>query len=176
MSDRAISATTSELRIRLPRTLPLSDRPLSFSASLRLNRVACSAGTTPNSTPVRSDAPSVNSRTGTLMPTLLILGMPPGFRLTSSSRPHNASRDPSAPPTTASKTLSVRSWRATRHLPAPSAARIAISRSRAVVRASIRLATFAHAISKTNPTVPSSTSSAGRVLPTMRSYSGVNLI
>ena len=44
--------------------------------------------------------------------------------------------------------------------PAPSARRIATSRCRALARASRRFATFAHAMSSTNPTAPRMTSSA----------------
>ena len=54
---------------------------------------------------------------------------------------------------------------------APSADRIAISLMRTAARASSRFATFAHAMSSTKPTAPSSTSSAGRMRPDDRSSS-----
>ena len=66
------------------------------------------------------------------------------------------------PPVSASIKLSVRNWRTTRIRPAPSAVRIEISFCRAAPRAA-EFATFVQAISKTNPTGRSSTSSAGRV-------------
>ena len=72
------------------------------------------------------------------------------------SRP-NASADPAAPPHMARSALSVRACRARRPRPAPRAIRIARSRSRAEARASIRLATFAHAIRTTASTAANST-------------------
>ena len=63
--------------------------------------------------------------------------------------PKPASAMPSAPPPSASTALSVRHWRTSRQRPAPSATRMASSRSRETARASIRLATLAHAISST---------------------------
>src|SRR5437762_2346956 len=54
--------------------------------------------------------------------------------------------------------------------PAPIAARIAISRRRPVARTSSRFATFAHAISSTNPTAPASTNSVVRTLRTSTSW------
>ena len=58
---------------------------------------------------------------------------------------------------------------------APSAARTAISCCRASARDSSRLATFAHAISSTKPTAPSSISSDRRTSPTTCSCSGTML-
>ena len=57
---------------------------------------------------------------------------------------------------------STSSWRSTRTLPAPSAARIDISRRRATARASWRLATFAVAVTSSRPTAISSTISGRR--------------
>ena len=70
---------------------------------------------------------------------------------------------PSAPPASASKTLSVSSWRTRSPGDAPSARRTAISRERDAARASWRLATLAQAISSTRPTAPSSTNIARRI-------------
>ena len=75
------------------------------------------------------------------------------------------------PPVIASSTLSVSNWRTRRARPAPSAVRIAISFCRAADLANSKLATFAQAISRTNATAPSNTSSAGRVPATTSSYS-----
>ena len=58
---------------------------------------------------------------------------------------------------------------------APSAARTATSRWRAVARASSRFATFTPAISSTSATAALSTSSAWRTLPTTCSWSGTML-
>ena len=61
---------------------------------------------------------------------------------------------PSAPPIAASTRLSVSSWRTIRSRPAPTAVRSAISRLRPSARTSCRLATLAHAISRTRPNRP----------------------
>ncbi len=74
----------------------------------------------------------------------------------------HANADADAPPATASSVLSVSSCRTSRPRPAPSAARIASSRSRPSIRASVRLATFAQAISSTSPVMPSRISSSSR--------------
>jgi hypothetical protein len=58
---------------------------------------------------------------------------------------------------------------------APSALRIATSLMRDAARASSRFATLAHAMSSTNATAPSSTSSAGRIRPLTFSFIGVTL-
>jgi len=87
--------------------------------------------------------------------------------------PHFAKSRPNAPPITARSRLSVSNCPISRARLAPSAVRIAISRSRTVARASNRLATFADAMSSTNATAPRSTSSAERTSPTIASSSGV---
>ena len=96
------------------------------------------------------------------MPTSLARVVKRAVNATSRSRPAAASAKPRAPPKSASSVLSVSSWRTSRPRPAPSAARIASSRLRRSMRDSIRLATLAQAISSTQPTAPSSTSSVGR--------------
>ena len=88
-------------------------------------------------------------------------GRLPGFQARISSMPPQASASPAAPPITASSTLSVSNWRTRRPRPAPRLSRSAISRSRTVARASIRLATLTTAISSTSPTAPASTRIAG---------------
>ena len=75
----------------------------------------------------------------------------------SRSRPHAATISPSAPPTNDSIMVSTRSWRTTRQRPAPSAVRTAISRSRALARATSRLATLPQVIASSTPTIASST-------------------
>ncbi len=93
-------------------------------------------------------------------------------RRPSALAPQLASTRPIAPPTTASTRLSVRSWRTSRIWLPPRAVRTAISRSRAVARASSRLATLAQPIRSTKPTAPSRIRSAGRTSPTTCSASG----
>ena len=92
---------------------------------------------------------------------------------TISLTPAPATRSPSRPPASASRVVSAKSCRTMRARLAPRAARTAISLRRPSVRASTRLATFAQAISRTHPTAPSSTSSAGRTSPTRSSCSGM---
>ena len=94
-----------------------------------------------------------------------------GLNRTKISLPHIARSRPIPPAIRASTKLSVRSCLIRRFLPAPSAARIAISRVRAVARASSRFATFTQAISKTNPTAIIMTKSAGRIVRVIRSCS-----
>jgi hypothetical protein len=59
---------------------------------------------------------------------------------------------------------------------APRMLRTAISLRRASDRDSSRLAKFAHAISRTNPTAANSTSTAARTLATMSSCTGSKLM
>ncbi len=73
-----------------------------------------------------------------------------------------ASAKPRPPPTTEMISDSVSSCRTRRRRPAPSARRIASSRTRAVARPSWRLAMFAQTIRNSRPTAPLSISSAGR--------------
>ena len=72
----------------------------------------------------------------------------------------------------ANSRLSLSICRTTRALPAPSAMRTAISRSRAAARASRRFARLAQAISSTSSTAPLNTASAGRRSPVRRRCSG----
>ena len=66
-------------------------------------------------------------------------------------RSANASRSPTPPAASASSRLSASARRARRSLPAPTAARTANSRWRSATRASMRLVTFTHAISRKTP-------------------------
>ena len=77
-----------------------------------------------------------------------------------------------APARTPTTRLSVNNCCTNLLLEAPSAPRTAISRSRPLVRARVRLATFAQAISRINPTAPNSSRSLGRTAPTSACSSG----
>jgi hypothetical protein len=83
---------------------------------------------------------------------------------------------PTAPPASDSTMLSVSNWRTMRLRLAPMAARTANSLRRVVERASSRLATFAQAISSTNPTAPNSTSRVEPTSPTITLVSGFTLM
>ena len=95
-----------------------------------------------------------------------------GPRATRARVHQKATASPAVPPSRPSRRLSVRNCRTSRARPAPSADRTATSRVRDCARASSRFATLTQAISSTKVTAPSSTSSAGRTLRTIRSCSG----
>ena len=77
---------------------------------------------------------------------------PSGIAATSALMPKYAKKQPTAAPARASTKLSTSSWRTRRDRLAPSEARIAISRSRAVARVSSMFATLLHAINSRSPT------------------------
>jgi hypothetical protein len=79
---------------------------------------------------------------------------------------HHITISPTRPPAVANRTLSVSNWRTMRARPAPRAARVASSFSRAMLRASSRLATLTDAMINTKPMPASRIISAGRMLPT----------
>ena len=119
----------------------------------------------PKSRPVTTAAPSVKSSTVMSIRTGFTRGIGSVLDDWSSRTPHHASARPAAAPASASSRLSVRSCRTTRQRPAPSAARIASSRRLPPARISSRLATFAHATSRTSVTAPSRISSGSREEP-----------
>ena len=126
------------------------------------------AGARPNRTPLASETPSANSSTRQSSPTSSARGRLPGQNATNGRRPIAARAIPSTPPETPSTRLSVRHWRTRRPRPAPSATRMASSRSRETARASMRLAMFTQAISSTRLTAPSSSHSVPRTSSTRR--------
>ena len=130
----------------------------------------------PNRMPVAIDSAIVNARTRqstvTTEPFSPTRGRPAVFTASSARIPAVPRSRPSAPPTNDSMRLSVSSCRMMRPRPAPMAARTAISRLRVVARASSRFATFAHAMSSTKLTAPSSSQSVGRTFATSASRSG----
>ena len=83
-----------------------------------------------------------------------------------------ASSRPMALPATAMSELSVNSCRTSRARVPPIAARIASSRCRATLRDRSRLATLAHAISRTSAAAAATIDSAGRAVTVMSSPSG----
>ena len=80
-------------------------------------------------TPMPMTALRANANPSTAVSTRIASsrGRPAGLSATRARTPNSATASPSAPPTTASSRLSVRSWRTSRARPAPSAARIANS-------------------------------------------------
>ena len=126
--------------------------------------------------PVSAVNPKVKMSTYLSMPISPVRGMSAGIAATSKSMPHIASNSPAAPPRVESSRLSVSNWRTTRQRLAPRAVRMAISLRRTVARASIRFATLAQAINSTKATAASSTSRAGRTLPTNLSWAETRAI
>jgi len=144
---------TSMKRRRLRRVLP---RLVAFNGSFRSRREAANAGARPKITAVSMAMASVARRTGVFS------------RITASSgkvncgssaiRPLNsarANRHPTAAPARANSALSTISCRMMRARLAPSASRSTSSFSRVLALASSRFATFAQAISSSNPTAAS---------------------
>ena len=163
--------TTSVLRVRI-RAPPADSRAPSFSESCTFPRTASSAGAKPKISPAKTEIPKLNACTGPLSEISSRRGMCGGLSNFSAATPQRAKSSPSAQPNSASSTLSVRSCRRIRVRPAPSAHRIPISRWRTDARPSSRFATFAHTITRTNPTAPRRASSVGRTGPAISSCSG----
>ena len=146
--------------------------PVARSVEFRSMPAARSAGTRPDSSAVSALAPAAKSSAVVSICTASRRGRFAGRRTASACVPARAMMRPTASPPSASARLSVASWRSSRRFDAPSAPRTAISRSRAVARASSRCATFAHAISRTNPTAMNSARIAGFACFTTSSWSG----
>ena len=122
--------------------------------------------------PVPIDTARVNASTA---PSILVScsrGTAFGESRTRIASAVRASTRLAAPPIRASTTLSASSCRMTRARPAPTAARIAISRCLAVARASRTPAMFRTAMSRTRAPAASSTNKAGRAAPVKWSASG----
>ena len=170
---RPTSTTTRVARVFRCWTPPNPPLPSSLSEWRTFDRIACTAGTSPNTSPVRIDTPTANTATGHASPMFCARGSAAALAALRSDTPHKATSNPAAPLTHARTTLSIRSCRKIRPRPAPSAKRSAISLRRPTPRASSRLATFAQAISRTSTTAPRSIRSAGRTFCTSRSCTGV---
>ena len=91
--------------------------------------------------------------------------MPVALNPISNGTPNAASSNPNTPPVTLNAIHSTSNCRTNRQRLAPSAVRTAISVCRPAARANRRLATFAHAITKTHPTAPNNTHKARRTRP-----------
>ena len=105
------------------------------------------------------------------MPVSASRGTSAGASATSICDPEYASISPKRPATKASSKLSVTNWLTMRFRLAPSAARTAISRARAVALPSSSVAVFAHAIRSRTVTAPNKRYSIMRTLPTISSRS-----
>ena len=152
-SDIAICATTSTARgdqrdIVRPAGVGPSLRAASTSA-----REDWAAGTRPKRRPVRMESSREKPRTRQSRLRFSSTGTGRGGRRAIARSVAQAARTtPPRPATSESRTLSVRSWRRSRPRLAPRASRTAVSRRRAVARASRRPATLVQAMSRTSPT------------------------
>ena len=150
----------------LPRPGPV------LSASFASRPVSCHAGTNAAKSPAATEIAvvKISTRASTAMSPML--GSALLNEASRMSTPKYAAANPTSPPPMPSTSPSVSSCCTTRKRLAPSAFLTAISFARPCVRTSIRLARFAHAISSTRATAPSSTSSEVRTSPIMSSCSG----
>ncbi len=161
---KAISEITKPLCRR--RELPVTVRAPARSVCSSWRAGARRAGASPKRRPHRSEAASANKSTCQSSCTSSARGKLPGQNFTNGRIPTAANKMPSMPPESPKTALSVRHWRINRPRPAPSATRIASSRSRETARASSKLATFTHAINSTRLTAPSSNHRVDRTFPT----------
>ena len=152
-SESASCATTRMRRIRAPPPADARAAGCSRSVEATSARLACNAGASPNSRPVKVESASV--KTSRRMSSVAAIHPPVAFagRMRSSALVvHTETSSPSRPPASAMTRLSIRSCRSSERRAAPNARRMAISRRRDAARASNKLATLAQAISSTKPT------------------------
>ncbi len=149
----ATSHTTSPLRSRTVPDPPASERAPERSALFTSAAEARKAGASPKSTPVKTASTAVKPKTRASQSSCTASCRRNGGRNDhSNERPQYAIAKPAAAPSTASSTDSVSSCRTSRERVAPSAARILISRERALARASSRFARLTQAMSSTTAT------------------------
>ena len=130
----------------------------SLSDGARATLVDCRAGARPKMIPVSTETASAKPRMRASGDAESGSGASPAGINRRSSRSHQtATASPAAPPSMASNRLSTISCSVSRSRPAPSASLTAISFWRLVARAINKLATLAHAISSTKPTIAIST-------------------
>ena len=159
----AISATTSELRIRRRTRLSPPPGVPSRSGVSTSPEADCRAGASPNTIPEAIASPATVSTIPGSRSNFIQKGSGTGIEARQSRIPHSPRRTPSAPPVHDRSRLSVSIWRMSRAREAPSATRTPISRWRVVARARSRFATFAQAMSSTNVTASASMIIMGRM-------------
>ena len=128
----------------------------------------------PKRRPVTTAVPSVATSSRTSIAMSAIPGSVEncaGRTARSAVSAHIATSTPATPPMAETVTLSISICCTSRPRVAPTARRTDSSFCRPDARARSSVATFAHAISSTNPTAPSSTSSGVRTSPTSDSRS-----
>ena len=169
---RTISTTTSAARVRCALALSLPPRGASLSDTARFERDARHAGNKLEVIPTPRLATAVTTRTRGSGDISSMRGML-GRNAFSESMLQIATTNPARPPRTLSKVLSPSNCSIIRQRPAPSAARILISRLRESERASNRFATLTQATSSTQPAIAHNISNAECVLPIMALTSGM---
>ncbi len=120
------------------------------------------AGASPTRIPVRRQSAKAQPSTRASRLTSSRRARFPGLTASTRRMPARATNNPTTPDTADRVRLSASSWPTIRVRLAPSAARIAISLCRPVLRASVRLATLLAAISSTRKTAPVSIHNASR--------------
>ena len=161
--QKAIWAATSARPARSVRRLcnPTA-RDWSLSDSETGTRVPRNAGSSPHATPVSSDIAVANASTRQSIPVSSVTSVvcPLTNNPSRRSRPQTARPRPRMPPPTPRSRLSTSSCRMSLARPAPSDRRTATSRSRAVARATSRLATLPLAINSSTIIIARSTYNA----------------
>ena len=157
-------------RASRPRPTFPTDPDCRSPPTIRL-RDAWTAGRSPNATAAPTERSTVKSIAIPSRRADARLGMFSGAAATSAGRPSDAMRTPRRPPPVARTSASAIWRRISPPRPAPSARRTPRSSSRPSARARKRLATLAHAISSTTPTVPKSSQSGCVKSPTSASSS-----
>ena len=127
--------------------------------------MAVIAGTSPNTQTLNAARSAVKPSTRTSAPAYSPRKSDSRSCASSRSDPQKDSRRPAAAPAPASTRLSVNNCRTSRARDAPTAARMLISSERPAPRASIRLATFAHAMTRTRPVTVRRSAASGKSSP-----------
>src|SRR5215831_837276 len=159
--------STSRRRERRIRDPNIPSSPL--SAAVRFVAVACSAGASPNASTLITPRPIVYATARQLGRRSMAIAPYAAGRFEKYARDttvtvHVDNTSPSAAPSRAITRLSVSSWRTRRARDAPSASLAAISRWRARLRDSSKLARFAQAITNTSATMVSAGATMSIVL------------
>ncbi len=173
MASAVCAATIACPPVRPKRGKP--ERAFSLMTAMRSRRVARRAGMAPNSSPDSSvrPAPKASNRPSSIDARLSVRSAPKSVgmnwlrRALPAPESEYARTNPNTPPANDSTRLSVINWRTIRARDAPSANRVAISRERALPRASSSPAMFAHAASSKPPTTIRRTTS-GVAVPSRR--------
>jgi hypothetical protein len=160
--ESAICAVTSDSRKRDAAREPVSCPVFARMVETRSGRVLWSAGNMPKSSPVPIASAAAKSTTAGCSSSCRVVTACAGRMEPISASVHRATSRLAIPPSSASRTDSVRSCASTWRRLAPSERRTAISIPRPAPRASSRLAMLAQAMSRTRPVMAKSSVSGVR--------------